>query len=150
MKYQYLYFKGRTCLLCQERTHQISCCQHCSYFMCIDCYQTYINYNYTICPQCRNQISENDSSTTNHQFKINFNLPLHCSYTTHQERSSCLVTTTILNLGILFLILVSSYWIGFLITKNHEVFIVINIILGFIVIILSLLLLFVIHNICCL
>ena len=147
MKYQNLCCRKETCFLCQEEISKIRYCQYCSYIMCINCYQTYINYNYTQCPQCRNELTENVNSIINIQLDYLRVLPLQSNYLNHQHWSLC--RSLITGIGTLLLLLSCCYWIGFLITKQHQLLFIVNIFLGFLFLLLVMLILVTIYSICC-
>lgn len=45
------------CNICQEKFRRQYKCKTCSYTMCISCYQSYLNFKYTKCPQCRENLN---------------------------------------------------------------------------------------------
>ena len=134
------------CNLCDERQIIKSKCEDCNYSMCKLCYDKYIEYDYTKCPQCRidieiNNISEQNNNCTSLSFKCNFkNI---CKFKVFLQ--DC---RPYINLFLIIIFFPICYYIGYFVSNDSNI-IILNTILGFILLIIFLILIVILYQFFC-
>ena len=122
MTFNKLFFTNLSkCPICITRNVTFYQCSRCKYKLCINCYGMYFNeYNFNNCPHCRLDIYI-VSDNTNNRGEINRK---ECYLNNYLECLLRFIFTSIL--------IVICYFLGFIITNKHYPFPMINIMYGFI------------------
>ena len=132
--------KYSTCNLCFENKIIKHRCYICKYCMCTTCFNRYLQNDNTNCPHCREQLN---IVVINNNKNKKFNLSkiiktLKFNYLQY----FCIFIFLIIGIPIL------SYFIGYWITKKY-LFIILNTFLGFIILLITLILLLILYKCFC-
>ena len=127
------FFPRKRCLICLESPFIINQCLECSYNMCTGCLKTYLEYNYSQCPQCRVLITTNSPVNQNRSSSSItplFNLPqirnllFNKCFTESNTKFFC-------NVFIILGAIMGCYYIGYSIDQDNHF--LVNAFLGFLV-----------------
>lgn len=114
-------YKLKTCDICYQIKLIKYNCNTCNFLICRECYRSYLQNNYRLCPQCRQIIIINSNSQN--------------SYLGHFKTPNCLIKFKCKNYIcylIVFIYPVICYFIGYWITKNFN-FVILNVFLGLVI-----------------
>ena len=115
-------YKLKTCNICFQNKLIKYNCNTCNYLICRDCYRSYLQNNYRLCPQCRQIIIINSNSEN--------------SYIGHFKKKTICINKFKCK-GIIFYLIVIiypviCYFLGYWITKNYY-FVILNLFLGLVI-----------------
>lgn len=130
-----------TCNLCLEKKSIKYRCYICRYCMCNTCFDRYLQHDNSNCPHCREQL--NIVVINNNENRRRFKLSnLINKFKFNDPDYYCVKISLIIVIPIL------SYFVGYWITKKY-LFIILNIFLGLIIILVTLILLIISYKCFC-
>lgn len=134
------------CDLCLELSKIENKCITCNYSMCKECFDKYIDYGYDNCAHCRNELHINlEINQTDENNKCICKIEKYKKYIYDFVKSNTCVFYVIFSIGFM----ISLYFLGYSITKNHEETYILNFFLGLIIFLIASIVFGMIYNILC-